>query len=166
MKTRRHQKHHLLHRWRHSYTSGSSTSTEWYVQRANLPIVECILATFDLPASSALTHSAVLDLRVQPVTKLDFKHAAPHISAPCYTFLHQWRLVNEGHCRMCFVFFCFFSVHQPLGALPPRAARTRSGQECTAQDLLATQREQTADQLGLLATHRVYWPPSNYSWQH
>ncbi|KAG0429171.1 hypothetical protein HPB47_023894 [Ixodes persulcatus] len=27
-------------------------------------------------------------------------------------------------------------------------------------------REQTADQLGLLATHRVYWPPSNYSWQH
>ncbi|CAN7941599.1 unnamed protein product [Ixodes pacificus] len=46
------------------------------------------------------------------------------------------------------------SVHQPPGALPPRVVRVRSGPECTTRDLLATQKEQLAAQLDLLATQQ------------
>ncbi|CAN7946301.1 unnamed protein product [Ixodes hexagonus] len=46
------------------------------------------------------------------------------------------------------------NVHQPPCALPPRSVRARSGQACTARDLLATQQQQLAAQLELLATQQ------------
>ncbi|CAN8023331.1 unnamed protein product [Ixodes persulcatus] len=46
------------------------------------------------------------------------------------------------------------SVHQPPGALPPRVVRVRSGPECTTRNLLATQKEQLAAQLDLVASQQ------------